>query len=66
MTTSKSHFEQRLSKIHANSFRKNNKKMCIDCLKPISNKNKLSVKIVVALTFALNYQNSSFKILFSL
>ena len=60
MATSKSHFE------HANSFRKNNKKMCIDCLKPISNKNKLSVKIVVALTFALNYQNSSFKILFSL
>ena len=37
-TTSKSHFEELLSKIYANSFCKNNQKMCIDCLKPRSNK----------------------------
>ena len=30
----KSHFEQRLSKIYARSFHKNNQKVCIDCLKP--------------------------------
>ena len=52
MATSKSHFEQLLSKIYATSFRKNNQKVCIDCLKPRSNKNNFtSVKIVVALTF---------------
>ena len=51
MTTSKSHFEQLLSKIYANSFRKNNQKVCIDCLKPRSNKNKFEFKNVVALNF---------------
>ena len=30
----KSHFEQTLSKIYAESFRKNNQKVFIDCLKP--------------------------------
>ena len=49
MTTSKSHFEQLLSKIYAKSFCKNNQKVCIDCLKQI--KINLSVKIVVALNF---------------
>ena len=44
MTTSKSHFEQLLSKIYAKSFRKNNKKMCIDCLRPGSNKDKFECK----------------------
>ena len=44
MTTSKSHFEQLLSKIYANSFHKNNQKMCIDSLKPRSNKDKLERK----------------------
>ena len=41
MTTSKSHFRQLLSKIYPKSFCKNNQKVCIDYLKPISNKNKL-------------------------
>ena len=44
MTTSKSHFEQLLSKIYANSFHKNNQKVCIDSLKPRSNKDKLERK----------------------
>ena len=44
MTTSKSHFEQLLSKIYAKSFCKNNQKVCIDCLKPRSNKNKFECK----------------------
>ena len=40
----KSHFEQLLRKIYANSFRKSNQKVCIDCLKPRSNKNKSECK----------------------
>ena len=51
MTRSKCHFEQLLSNIYAKSFLKNNQKVCIDCLKTRSNKNKLECKIVVALTF---------------
>ena len=54
MTTpskTKSHFEQLLSEIYARRPHKNNQKVCIDCLKPRSNKSKLSVKIVVALNF---------------
>ena len=52
MTTSKCHFEQLLPKMYANNICRNNQKVCIDCLKPISNKNKFkNVKIVVALTF---------------
>ena len=67
MTTSKSHFEQLLSKIYANSFRKNNQKVCIDSLKPISNKNKCECKNYSGLDFyVLDYQSSSFKILSSL
>ena len=67
MTTSKSHFEQLLSKIYAKSFRKNNQKVCINCLKPRSNKNKFEFKNCGCNKFyVLNYQNSSFKILSSL
>ena len=67
MTTSKSHFEQILSKIYVNSFHKNNQTVCIDCLKPRSNKNKLESKNCGCTDFyVLDYQNSSFKILSSL
>ena len=67
MTTSNSYFEQLLSKIYANSFLKNNQKVCIDCLKPISNKNKFECKNCGCTKFyVLDYQNSSFKILSSL
>ena len=67
MTTSKSHFEQLLSKIYANSFRKNNQKVCIDCLKPRSNKNKFECKNYGYSEFyALDYQNYSFKMLSTL
>ena len=60
MTTSKSYFEQLLSKIYAKSFCKNNQKVCIDCLKPRSNKNKFECEIVVA----LNFMGSIIKILY--
>ena len=67
MVTSKSHFEQLLSKIYAKSFRKNNQKVCVDCLKPRSNKNKFECKNCGCTDFyVLDYQNSSFKILSSL
>ena len=41
----KSHLEQLLSKIYARRPRENNKRVCIDCLKPRSNKNKFKCKI---------------------
>ena len=63
----KSHFEQLLSKIYARRFCKNNQKMCIDCLKARSNKNKFECKNYGWTEFhVLDYQNSSFKILSSL
>ena len=62
----KYHFEQLLSEIYSESLNENNQKVCIDCLKPRSNKNTLSVKIVVVLNFVLDYHNSSFEILSSL
>ena len=66
MTTRKSHFEGLLSKIYANSFRKNNQKVYIDCLKQRSNKNNFECQNCVYTDFyVLNYQNSSFKILTS-
>ena len=66
MTTRKSHFEELLSKIYANSFRKNNQKVYIDCLKQRSNKNNFECQNCVYTDFyVLNYQNSSFKILTS-
>ena len=67
MTTSKSHFEQLLSKIYANSFRKNNQKVFIDCLKTKSNRNKFECKNCGCIDFyVLHYQNLSFKMLSSL
>ena len=60
----KSHSEQFLSKIDASE---NNQEVCIDCLKPRSNKNKFERKNCGFTEFyVLDYQNSSFKILFSL
>ena len=67
MTTSKSHFEQLLSKIYVKSVPKNNQQVCIDCLKLRSNKNKFGCKICGCTDFyVLDCQNSSFKILSSL
>ena len=64
MTASKSYFEQLLSKMYANSFCKNNQKVCMDCLKPRPNKNKFECKNYGCTNFyVLDYQNSSFKIL---
>ena len=59
MTARKSHFEQLLSKIYAKSFCKNNQKVCIDCLKQRSNKNKSECKTCGCTDFyVLDYQNS--------
>ena len=47
MTTiskTKSRFEQLLSEIYARQPCENNQKVCIDCLKPSSNKNKFECK----------------------
>ena len=70
MTTTsetKSHFEQLLSKIYARRPHENNQKVCIDYLKPRSNKNKFECKSCGCTDFyVVNYQNSSFKILSSL
>ena len=67
MTTpskTKSHFEQLLSEIYARQICKNNQKVCIDCLKPRSNKNKFECKKCGCTEFyVLDYQNSSFRIL---
>ena len=64
MTTSKSHFEQLLSKIYAKSFCKNNQKVCIDYLKQRSNQNKFECKNCGCTDFyVFDYQNSSFQIL---
>ena len=63
----KSHLEQLLSKIYARRPRENNKRVCIDCLKPRSNKNKFECKNCGCTKFyVLDYQNSSFKILSAL
>ena len=61
----KSCFEQLLSEICARWFCENNQQVCIDCLKPRSNKNKFECKNC-GCTNVLDYQNSSFKILSSL
>ena len=67
MTTpskTKSHFEQLLSEIYARNPHQNNQKVCIDCLKPRSNKNKFECKNCSCNKFyVLDHQNSSFKIL---
>ena len=70
MTTpskTKSRFEQLLSEIYAKRPCENNQKVCIDCLKPRSNKNKFKCKNLGCTDFyVLDYQNSSFVILSSL
>ena len=70
MTTplkTKSRFEQILSEIYGRCFRENNQRVCIDCLKPRSNKNKFECKKCGCTEFyVLDYQNSSFIILSSL
>ena len=70
MTTplkTKSRFEQILSEIYGRCFRENNQRVCIDCLKPRSNKNKFECKKCGCTEFyVLDYQNSSFVILSSL
>ena len=70
MTTpskTKSRFEQLLSEIYAKRPCKNNQKVCTDCLKPRSNKNKFECKKCGCTKFyVLDYQNSSYLILSSL
>ena len=70
MTTpskTKSHFEQLLSEIYARRPHENNQKVCIDCLKPRSNKTKFVCENCSCTDlYVLDYQNSSFKILSSL
>ena len=62
----KSCFELLLSEIYARQFRQNNQQVCIDCLKPISNKNKFEYKKCGWTDFyVLDYQKSSFVILSS-
>ena len=56
----KSRFEQLLSEIYAKRPCENNQKVCIDCLKPISNKNKFESKICdCTKLYVLDYQNTS-------
>ena len=68
----KSRFEQFLSEIYARRPRENNKRVCIDCLKPRSNKIKFECKNCGCAEFYLyqiiiyDYQNPSFEILSSL
>ena len=63
----KSCFEQLLSKIYARRPCENNQKVCIDCLKPRSNKNKFDCKNCGCTKFyVLDYQNSSYLILSNL
>ena len=70
MTTllkTKSYFEQLLFETEARRFHENNQKVCIDCLKPRSDKNKFERKNCGCTeSYVLDYQNSSFKILASL
>ena len=57
-------FEQLLSEIYAGRSHKNNQQVCIDCLKPRSNKNKFQCKNDGCTEFyVLDYQNFSFEIL---
>ena len=59
----KSRFEQILSEIYARRPGKNSKQVCIDFLKPRSNKNKFECKNCSCTDFyVLDYQNSSFEI----
>ena len=67
LSKTKSHFQQLLSENYARRFHENNQKVCIDCLKPRSDKNKFERKNCGCTeSYVLDYQNSSFKILASL
>ena len=67
LCTTKSYFEQLLSEICARGPHENNKRVCIDCLKPRSNNKKFECKNCGSTDFyVLYYQNSSFKIFSSL
>ena len=67
LSKTKSCFEQILSEIYTMRIRENNHKVCIDFLKPRSNKNKFECKTCSCTDFyVLDYQNFSFKILASL
>ena len=66
MSESKSRFEQLLSEIYARRPHKNNQEVCIDCLRPRSNKNMFECKNCGYTEFyVLDYQSSVFKILSS-
>ena len=54
LSKTKSHFEQLSSEIYARRLCENNQKVCVNCLKPRSNKISLSIKIVVALKFTFS------------
>ena len=72
MSKTKSRFKRLLSEIYAAkslsfSLCKNNQQVCIDCLKPRSNKNNFECKNCGCTKFdGLDYQNSSYLILSSL
>ena len=67
MSETKSRFEQLLSEIYARRPHENNQKVCIDCLKPISNKNNFECKNCgCTRLYVLDYKNSLFKISSSL
>ena len=70
MTTTsetKSRFEQLLSKIYARRPCQSNQKVCIDCLKRRSNKNKFECENCGCTDFyVFDYQNSSYLISSSL
>ena len=60
---SKSRFELLLSEIYARRLSQNNKRVCIDCLKPRSTKNKSECKKCGCIEFyVLDYRNSSFQV----
>ena len=63
----KSRFEQLLSKLYARRPRENNQKVCKDCPKPISSKNKFECKNCdCTVSYVVDYKKSSFEILSSL
>ena len=67
LSKTKSRFERLLSEIYARWFHQNNQQVCIDYLKPRSNKNTCECKKCGCTDFyMLDYQNSSFAILSSL
>ena len=58
----KSHFEQLLSEIYARQPHANIQQVCVNCLKPRSNKNKFECKSCGCTDFyVLDYQNFHLK-----